>query len=76
MMLGYYFVRTFDPVLFSQSGGGSFVRQVTANLLAMTVRVSVAFSFGSFLATLLYRKRPAGPASLLGLGSVSNRRQS
>jgi hypothetical protein len=75
MMLGHHLVRTFDPVLFSQSESGSFVRQMSANLLAMIVRISISFCFGSFLATLLYRKRPAESASSLGLESEINRRQ-
>ena len=66
MMLGHHLARTFDPVLFSQSKGESFARQMTVNLLAMIVRVSVSFCFGSFLAVLLNRKRQAHSPSLLG----------
>jgi heme/copper-type cytochrome/quinol oxidase subunit 1 len=70
MMLGHHLLGTFDPVLFShQSKGESFARQMTVNLLAMIVRVSICFCFGSFLATLLYKKRQADSPSLLGLGS-------
>lgn len=75
MMLGHHLVGTFDPVLFSQSKGESFARQMTVNLLAMIVRVSISFCFGSFLAALLYRKRQATRQVLLGLGSEINERQ-
>ncbi len=68
MMLGHHLVRTFDPVVLSSGyKGESFAIQMTVNFLAVIVRASLSFSFGSFLATLLYRKRHAGPPSLLGL---------
>jgi heme/copper-type cytochrome/quinol oxidase subunit 1 len=75
MILGHHLVGTFDPVLFSQFKGESFARQMTVNLLAMIVRVSIAFCFGSFLAALLYGKRQADSTSLLGLGSEINKRR-
>jgi hypothetical protein len=75
MMIGHHLVWTFDPVLLSQSESGSFVRQMTANLLAMIVRISISFCFGSFLATLLYRKHQAESGNLLGLESEINKRQ-
>lgn len=75
MMLGHRLVGTFDPVLFSGSRGESFALQMTVDLLALIVRVSILFCFGSFLAALLYRKRQADSPSLLGLGSEINKRQ-
>jgi heme/copper-type cytochrome/quinol oxidase subunit 1 len=75
MMLGHHLVGAFDPVLFSQSKGESFAHQMTVNLLAMIVRVSTTFCFGSFLAALLYRKRQADSPSLLGLGGEINKQQ-
>jgi heme/copper-type cytochrome/quinol oxidase subunit 1 len=76
MMLGHYLVGTFDPVvLFSRYKSESFALQMTVNLLAVIVRVSISFCFGSFLAALLYRKRQAASPSLLGLGSEINKRQ-
>jgi heme/copper-type cytochrome/quinol oxidase subunit 1 len=76
MMLGHHLARTFDPVALSSGyKGESFALQMTVNLLAVIVRVSISFCFGSFLAALLYRKRQAGSPSSLGLGSEINRRQ-
>jgi uncharacterized membrane protein len=74
MMLGHHLAGTFDPILFSQSKGESFARQFPVNLLAIIVRVSTAFCFGSFLAALLYRKRQADSPSLLGLASEIDKR--
>lgn len=76
MMLGHHLVRTFDPVVLSSGyKGESFARQMTVNLLAVIVRISISFCIGSFLATLLYGKRQAGSPSLLGLRSEINKRQ-
>jgi uncharacterized membrane protein len=75
MMLGHFLLATFDPVFLSQPKGESFARQMTVNLLAMIVRVSISFCIGSFLAALFYRKRQTGVSSLLGLGSESSKRQ-
>jgi hypothetical protein len=76
MMLGHYLVGTFDPVvLFARYKGESFALQMTVNLLAMIVRVSISFCFGSFLAALLYRNRQAASPSLLGFESEIDKRQ-
>jgi uncharacterized membrane protein len=69
MMIGYHLLGTFDPVFLSQPKSESFARKMTANLLAMIVRVSLSFCIGSFLAALFYRRRQSDSSSLLGLGT-------
>lgn len=77
MMLGHHLVGTFDTVLLSQLKGEPFVNHVAVNLLAVIVRISIAFSIGSFLAALLYRngKDPKDSANLLGLGNEVHHRK-
>jgi Na+/pantothenate symporter len=68
MMLGHHLVGTFDPVLFPRFEGMPLARQMAVDLFSLIVRVWISFCFGSFLAALLYAKRPATSPNLLGLG--------
>lgn len=75
MMLGNHLLGTFEPLLILESKNEPFARQMTVYLLALTMRVSLSFCLGSFLAALLYKKRQAGSPSVLGLGSDIHKRQ-
>ncbi len=72
VMLGQRLVGPVDAVMFSRSGGLSFGHEMTKDLLAMIIRVSVSFCLGSLLATFLYRKPQAALPGHLGLGTGIN----
>ena len=52
LMLGRQLTGLVDTLLFASPKGEPFGRQVTLNLLALIVRLSLAFSLGSFLAAV------------------------
>ncbi len=57
LMFGQQLTGLVDTVLYTSTEGEPFGRQVTLNLLALIIRLSLAFSLGSFLAAVLCGRR-------------------